>query len=237
MKKYFLYALYVIIGGGLLYGLVQIILVGYSASWTGFGEYTSAPSDIVQSKKLWDWMELLIIPLVLAIGAFYLNRSERAVERETANKRAELEREIALDRQQEVALQSYIDRMAELLLKEKLRTTEVEEVRDIARTRTVTVMRGLDPKRNNLVIQFLREAKLVIDENSILRGANMESVNLVDANLEGAYLVDANLEGANLRNANLVRANLARARNITEEQLAKVKSLKGAIMPDGTKHE
>jgi hypothetical protein len=56
-------------------------------------------------------MQLLIIPFVLASGAFYLNRSERAVERQTANERAELEREIAKDRLQEAALQSYLDRI------------------------------------------------------------------------------------------------------------------------------
>ena len=62
-----------------------------------------------ETKTLWDWLELLVIPVFLAGGAFYLNRSERAVERE-----------IATDRQQEVALQTYLDRMTDLLLGEKL---------------------------------------------------------------------------------------------------------------------
>src|SRR5215211_3895647 len=87
-----------IIGLGLLFILVETVKVNN----TGF-----------ETKTLWEWMELLIIPLVLGIGAFYLNRSERAVERE-----------IAEDRQRETALQAYFDRMAELLLKENLRTIE-----------------------------------------------------------------------------------------------------------------
>ena len=119
-KKYLFYTIYILIGSGLLYGLSQLILAGYSVSWTGFGERILSNGDIVGEKTLWDWMELLIIPLVLALGAFFLNRSERAIERETAEKRAELEREIATDRQQGEALKSYIDQMAGLLLENNL---------------------------------------------------------------------------------------------------------------------
>jgi len=97
-KTCLLYPSLIIVGGGLIYILVETV----KAKNTGF-----------ETKALWDWMELLIIPLVLAIGAFFLNQSERETERETAK-----------DRQQEAALQAYIDNMSELLLKEKLRTTK-----------------------------------------------------------------------------------------------------------------
>lgn len=197
-KKYLLYAVYILIASGLLYGLYQLILAGYSVQWTGFDK-----------KTLWDWMELLIIPLVLALGAIFLNRSERAVEREAAEKRAELEREIAKDHQQEAALQTYISRMSELLLKEKLRTTNRKEVSDVARTLTISIMRGLDKERNDLIVQFLREAKLIIDEKSILNEADMERMNLQNLNLSNAFLQKANLFGAFLQNANLEGANLS----------------------------
>jgi uncharacterized protein YjbI with pentapeptide repeats len=42
--------------------------------------------------------------------------------------------------------------------------------------------------------------------------------------------------GADLSNANLSGANLKGA-NVTEEQLAKCKSLEGATMPNGQKYE
>lgn len=264
-KKYLLYAGYILIASGLLYGLLRLILTGYSVSWTGFGERTLSNGDVVGEKTLWNWMELLIIPLVLALGAFFLNRSERAVERQIADdrrkedriladERAKLEREIAKDRQQEAALQAYIDRMSELLLKEKSRTTEIQEVRDVARTRTVSVMRGLDPNRNNQVIQFLRDANLIVDENSILNNAYMQKIelpnldlcsvylnkaNLSEANLEGALLLKANLEGAslggiNLRYGWLPHANLQNAylddANLYGASLAGA-NLKNAFMP------
>src|SRR5258706_9385623 len=152
-KQYLLYASLIIIVGGLIFILVETV----RAKNTGF-----------ETKTLWDWMQLLIIPLFLAGGAFLLNRSEKETERQRAEDRARLEREIAIDRQQEAAFQSYLDRMADLLLKENLRTTEVEEVRKVARTRTLTVLRGLDPTRKGLLLNFLYEAELISKEKPLV---------------------------------------------------------------------
>ena len=120
-KTYLLYTSLVTVGGGLLFILIETVILKN----TGF-----------ETKTLWDWMELLIIPLFLAGGAFFLNRSERNTERE-----------IATDRQQEVALQAYLDRMADLLLKENLRKSDNVEARRVAMVRTLTVLRGLDASK------------------------------------------------------------------------------------------
>lgn len=120
------------------------------ASWTGFGDFTTPTGEFIRGKTLWDWFQLLVIPLSLLIGGYLLNRSERdierkrteertAFERQRAEARAALEHEIDKDRQQEAALQSYLDRMADLLLKENLRTSDNEEVRNVARIRTLTI--------------------------------------------------------------------------------------------------
>lgn len=196
-----------IIGGGLLFIIIQTT----RAKNTGF-----------ETKTLWDWMELLIIPLVLAIGAFFLNRSERTIERKTAEDRAKLEREIATDRQQEAALQAYLDRMAELLLKDKLRTTKNKEVRNVARIRTLTVLRGLDGKRKGMVVLFLYESGLLSEKPIIdLAGAELERAYLEKAKLSGAnlsqtilthaFLDDANLSGADLSKASMAFADLTGA--------------------------
>src|SRR5690242_9169256 len=98
----------ILLGGS---ALVWLTIQGYSVKWTGFGKATSA-------KTLWDWMNLLLIPLVLTGCAFLLNHSKREEGRQQAERHADLEREIAKDRQQEMAFQSYIDRMADLLQKD-----------------------------------------------------------------------------------------------------------------------
>jgi serine/threonine-protein kinase len=53
--------------------------------------------------------------------------------------------------------------------------------------------------------------------------------------MRGAGLVVANLSEADLNGANLIRADL-RGAKVTDEQLSRAKSLKGAIMPDGSTH-
>jgi hypothetical protein len=232
-KKYLLYIGFAIIAGLVIYVLAETV----KANNTGF-----------ETKTLWDWMDLFIIPLFLAGGVFYLNRSERENDRQRAEEHAKLEREIATDRQREAALQSYLDRMAELLLKEKLRTTKNKEVRNVAKIRTLTVLRGLDGKRKRMVLFFIREAGLIHKEKPIidlvgadfsgadlsnfgLEGVNLNGVNLSSANLNHAYLGGASLHYADLSGADLGNAK------ITNEQLETVKSLNGAIMPDGSKHD
>lgn len=176
-KQYLFYTSLIIIGCGFIYILVETI----SAKNTGF-----------ETKTLWDWMQLLVIPLFLSGGAFFLNRSERNTERE-----------IAIDRQQETALQAYLDRMEDLLLKEKLRTTKKVEVRNVARTRTLTVLRGLDSKRKQLVIYFLREIRLINGKSPII---SLQDADLSYVDFREGFLSDVNLSGTDLRYAHLDKA-------------------------------
>lgn len=46
--------------------------------WTGFGDKTA-----------WDWMQLLIVPVVLAVGALLFNLSLNARQLDTEERRAE----------------------------------------------------------------------------------------------------------------------------------------------------
>src|SRR5438045_1609856 len=88
-----------------------VISLGYwlKWNWTGF-----------PTKTLWDWLQLLFVPIILAIGGFWLNqlqksREERTTEQRAENERklaeqhAQTERDIAQDNQHEAALQEYIN--------------------------------------------------------------------------------------------------------------------------------
>jgi hypothetical protein len=63
---------------------------------------------------------LLILPVVLFLGAVIFNQVNTQTERQIAQQRYEQDQIIALEKQREYLLQSYLDRMSELLLKEKL---------------------------------------------------------------------------------------------------------------------
>jgi uncharacterized protein YjbI with pentapeptide repeats len=229
--KYILIASVVI---AIAIALLWVGLQGYSMVWTGFGDFQKPNSDFVRGKTLWDWMQLFIIPIFLSVGVFLLNLSERNSERKRAEERSSFEREIAADRQREAAFQSYLDRMADLLLKEKLRTTENAEARDVARMRTLTVLLGLDSRRKGMVILFLQESGLITKVPVI----HLNSVNLSNAYLGGALLNNANLSGANLTGANLSYARLNEAilsvANLTEANLINANlnkaDLSGAVL-------
>ena len=65
----------------------------------------------------------------------------------------------------------------------------------------------------------------------------MSSADLRDADLSRASLNGADLSGSDLSGYDLSGANLKGATGITIEELEKVaKSLKGATMPDRSKH-
>ena len=176
------------------------------------------------------------MPLVLALIALVVqranSRTERQIakdryhqDREIAKQRYEQDQQIALDKQREDLLQVYLDRISELLLKERLRSSAVDaEVRNVARVRTITILFQLDARRIGYVFAFLREAGLMSTT------PNDSIVSLKDADLANINFSQANLYKADLSGANLTGAI------VTEEQLAKAKSLKGATMPDGSIH-
>lgn len=186
-------------------------------TWTGFGEHKNAAGEIEPPKTLWNWMELLIVPLVLAIGVWWLNRSEKSTERELAENRNLLEQKLTVDRLQETALQNYFDRMSDLLLNSNLRKSKPEdEVRSIARSRTLSVLRSLDSNRKGTLIRFLYESGLIIIENTVipLAGADfsfgsMAYIRLWETNLKKVNFTKADLTRAKLQKSDLTHAVLS----------------------------
>lgn len=188
--------------------LGALIVVAYSVEWTGF-----------PGKTLWDWLQLLIVPLVIAAGGLWFNRQQRAREISIENERA-----------QDEALQAYLDQMSTLLLDEArpLRQSgEGTEVRILARARTLTMLRRLAGVRKATVVQFLHEAKLInaADDRPIidLTGADLSRANIADADLVNVCLQGSNLSYADLSGSLLMGSSLDEARlqgaNLTNIQL------------------
>src|SRR6266566_3236374 len=154
-----------VVGIGLVVVIV-LIIAGYWFDWTGFNGYNKVTiahtisgtnagtvtktEEYQPGKALWDWLQLLFIPLVLAVAALLFNRATTRTEQK-----------IALDKQREDLLQSYLDRMSELLLEKSLATSPSDEVRNVARVRTTTILFQLDARRIGYVFAFLREAGLM----------------------------------------------------------------------------
>ena len=191
--------------------------------WTGFTD-----------KTLWDWMQLLIVPIILGGGAFWFQSQASNTAQRSEDQRADAQLKIEDDRERQAALHTYLSNISTLLLdKNLIEATEENPVREIARATSLNTLRQLDSKRKGLLITFLYDSGLVgftnppgeRDQNGIesadeifpdsqlpiidLFGADLSGADLNEAFLEGIDLFKADLTGANLKFADLNAAQLA----------------------------
>jgi uncharacterized protein YjbI with pentapeptide repeats len=181
-----------VLGGVFLLFCVGFMLAAYRFGWSATG---------FLNKSLWDWLQLLFVPILLTIGGFWLNQIQKSREEKTTQERGQIERQIANDNQREAALQVYIDKMSELLLEKDLRgSAQDDEVRKIARVRTLTILLHLDVDgvRKRRVLHFLYESDLIEKEKPII-------------SLDGADLRWADLHRANLNKINFLGTHLSEA--------------------------
>lgn len=189
-------------------GTCGIIIRTYQLKNLGFADQT-----------LFSWLQLVIIPVTLAVGAYFFSRAQ-----------SRSEQLIAANHEEEVLLQGYMDAMSELILDKRLRsatgdTQEDKDLRNVARSRTLITLRGLvtpNPDGNNRrrgsLLRFLYETELIDKNNPLidLKKANFEvayarKFNLQNANLNRADFYKACLRKAKLQNANLIKAYLVKA--------------------------
>lgn len=191
--------------------LVVLVLWAYHWDGSGFGESFGKPKDpqglrdYYPSKTLWDWMQLLLVPAVLAGAAAWLNwRQARREERGTDR------------REQDAVLDTYLTQIGTLLLHEKLGDPADqqapganEKAQYVARAQTTTAVRRLDSGRTAIMVRFLSEAQLIkiVD----LRAATLAGADLSLADLTGASLGEASLRQADLSQTVLTGAILVRA--------------------------
>jgi uncharacterized protein YjbI with pentapeptide repeats len=199
--------------------IVLLAIGGASLGWTGF-----------RGKTVWDFLQLLIVPLMLvAIGLVFALQQDARQQR-VEEQRADAERELAEQRAQDEALQAYLNQMSQLMLDRKLLEAEQgDPVHTLAQARTSTVILRLDAQHNESVARFLSNSGLTASiegsprllreitlSHATLSDAYLPYADLSSADLSGAALGDAalsyaDLGEANLRNADLGDANLRNA--------------------------
>jgi uncharacterized protein YjbI with pentapeptide repeats len=206
-----------LIGIGVALTVIIVLLAKGSASlgWTGF-----------RGKTLWDLLQLLIVPLALAVIGLWFAAQQDARQQQIETQRAEAERDLAEQRAQDEALQAYLDQMSTLLLTEGLRKSEEgsEEARTLARARTLTVLGRLDPSRKSAVLQFLAEAQLIQRFEKRLPIITLSDADLRDVEQSFTDLWRADLSFTDLSGANL-KGDLSRA------------DLSGADLSDANLHD
>jgi uncharacterized protein YjbI with pentapeptide repeats len=207
--------------------------------WTGLSEKTwtkkTPEEEIRPAKTLWDWLQLIAVPLVLTILVVLVSswQSGRDAKREEA--RAIREREIAREARLDQVLQTYITQLSALVLENKLLSSNgSSDVRVIARTLTLAAVRRLDGARKGEVVRYLADSGLIlftrreIDESATswsvftqppkvrlsdadLRGADLRSAVLSQVDLSGADLRGARFDGALLLDVDLSKTYMQEA--------------------------
>ena len=126
------------------------------------------------------------------------------------------------------------------------------QVENIARARTVTVLRILDPVRRASLLRFLSQADILqLCTERKLVGIDLHETDLVVLDLSGVYFTGADLSGANLSCANLSGAdlsyanlsgtdlwgaNLGGAKGLTDEQQVNYQSRGARVDPISSGH-
>jgi len=198
-----------------LYALIALALIAiaYFVPWTGFGGRWLPDGTYIEPKSLWDWLELVVIPFTVGLALYLVARQEQVRDKERQQAQS-----------MDASLEGYLDRMTNLLLDGKLvQSDPFSELRKVAASRTLTVLRSVDGTRKGTVIRFLHDANLIRASDPIidlagadlrgadLRGAELNETRLDRTNLQGADLTSASLISAQLYSSNLRNANLSGA--------------------------
>jgi uncharacterized protein YjbI with pentapeptide repeats len=203
-----------------------LIYIGYGLQWTGFGPRRTGDSAL-PPKTLWEWLQLLIIPAMLAVGVYLLNQRQRQHEVQIQQAQKEREETAAIQRAQDEALGAYLDQMSDLIVDREMRKKPDDpDLRRLAQARTLAILLGLDQDRKRRPLKLIYELSLIMKEEPILnlKNAGLDTADLSEitlhdaclrevdlrlANLRGADLKGSDLREADLRGANLSNANLS----------------------------
>jgi hypothetical protein len=223
--------------------LLVIIISNWISNfkWSGF-----------QKKSFWDWLQLLIVPLMLAFAAFYLSYASETRDKEIAEKRKEQELLIAEERKQQELLKDYFYKMQTLILAEKrlpksnnkptgspsLDQNQPKlspESQAIAKALTFAVLDELDGKRKGKVISYLADSKLIIEDPTLKSKSeiNLEHANLKDIVLQGVVMPFVKINNADMTNARLDNVDLSNSdladSDLSEATLKNVKLIEAKV--------
>jgi uncharacterized protein YjbI with pentapeptide repeats len=163
-------------------------------------------TDATCCRTLWDWVTLgLISGAITFVGLVYT--SSQAVQ----------QRYVQDQQAKDAALQAYLDQMSTLMLDHDLRTAEKNgPERDLARARTLTVVKRQSPESKGDIVNFLYEADLIKGDQPT---GDQPIVSLVAANLKEVQLNNAALEGVDLHETYLQKAEFHWADTLRDSDL------------------
>jgi uncharacterized protein YjbI with pentapeptide repeats len=193
----------------LLFGL--LCYIGYLAflpeppAWTGFGK-SIKDEKIEPAKTLFDWLDLLIIPLSLGFLGWLYKEAEKSKTERGEEERSRNE-----------SLNSFFNIITDLLKNHDLSGSPSNQTKAMARTRINMTLSQLDGGRKGQLLQFLYESDLIDNSPKLkLLGANfnaaiLDQIVLGGSEIRGAFFKNASIKEANLNEIILNSSNLENA--------------------------
>jgi hypothetical protein len=101
--------------------------------------------ELQPGKTLWDWLQLLLVPVVLAIVAFSFNAGQASTSQQIEEKS-----------KQEQVVDNYLNQMSTILLQYHLHDSQPNDpTRALAQALTLTALDRLDSGYKNIIILFI----------------------------------------------------------------------------------
>jgi hypothetical protein len=158
-------------------------------------------------RTVFDWAILIsqvlgafAIPFVVTVIGLYatqqITQQQAQLSNAATEKQHQTDIQIATDQQQEVTLQTYLDRMSNLLLTNHLHESKPgDEVRNVARAITLTALQNLNSLRKGILLRFLYESGLVNVGNQIvdLDGVDLSGVDV--SQFRGGHIIIYGIRG------------------------------------------
>ncbi|CAF3847480.1 unnamed protein product [Adineta steineri] len=157
-----------------------------------------------------NWCKLFLsalIPCILGIFTIVFTVQQQVLSQQ----QHEIDRQNQRDAQRETAFNAYINDISNLLL--NTNHTNKTNFFLYIRTKTLTVLRSLNPERKKYIILFLYESGLLQGTGLDLSGAEFDNVELIGPyKLDGLYLPNASWKNALIVNCSLKKAVFTQSR-------------------------
>ncbi len=200
ITKTFLISFIVIFSVLITWGIIFYLIRNNTwPTWTGF-----------EDKKLWDIIEIVIIPVFLALIAIWFNYQTNRNSNRISNNQT-----------QDSTLEKYLDYLSNILTTEEY--LNPKKNRQLLRAKTLTALQRLNGERKGILIRYLYNLDLIniVDQVIDLSGSDLNDIDLSGCDHSGnkdrtllSYLslFEASFIGAEMRKADFSEAKISRSK-------------------------
>lgn len=163
------------------------------------------------TRTLWDWLQLLLVPIILIAGFGWLSFQQSQANLQLSLQQHDTALQIADAQQQAIILSTYESNIAEMMLHEGLRTSQPSStVALVAEVETATALRQLEPTGKGSLLRYLYETALINNNTHviILSQLDAHNANLINIDLRDTYLFGLDMHGADMQGVKLSDATL-----------------------------